>query len=169
MVRDMAAIGDYALLADSHGAALVGRDGSIDWCCIPRFDRGAVFSRLLDPDGGACEIAVAGGGVDARRYVEGTLVLESTLRGEAGEARLLDCMPFDDPLDPGREHRAILRVVEGVRGTVTVRFRVPPALTTARSSPGCITTVAASIARSAVTTACCARATRASSPTATAG
>jgi GH15 family glucan-1,4-alpha-glucosidase len=122
----MAAIGDYALLADCHGAALVGRDGAIDWCCIPRFDHGALFSRLLDPDGGTCAVAVEGGEMAGRTYREGTLVLESTLRGEAGEARLVDCMPFDDPLEPARHHRAILRVVEGVRGAVTVRFRVAP-------------------------------------------
>src|SRR4051812_28711487 len=110
----MAAIADYALLADCHGAALVARDGSVDWCCMPRYDNGSMFARLLDPGGGACTAAGEGGGMDGRRYLEGTLVLETTLQGEAGEARLLDLMPFDDPLDPGREHRAILRIVEGV-------------------------------------------------------
>ena len=52
---------------------------------------------MLDPDGGACTVEVDGGGVDSRRYVDGTLVLETTLRAEAGEARLLDFMPFEDP------------------------------------------------------------------------
>jgi len=122
----MAAIADYALLADCHGAALVSRAGSIDWCCVPRFDTGAMFARLLDPGAGACELEVEGGGPDGRRYLDGTLVLETTLRGEAGEARLLDLMPFEDPLEPAREHRALLRVVEGVRGAITVRFRVAP-------------------------------------------
>ena len=119
-------ISDYALLADCHGAALVGRDGSIDWCCIPRFDTGALFARMLDPDGGACTIEIEGGGAGDRTYLKDTLVLETVLRGEAGEARLLDAMPFDDPLEPAREHRALLRIVEGVRGTVTVRLRVAP-------------------------------------------
>src|SRR4051812_38628327 len=124
--RGMAAIADYALLADCHGAALVSRAGSIDWCCVPRFDTGAMFARLLDPGAGACELEVEGGGPDGRGYLDGTLVLETTLRGEAGEARLLDLMPFDDPLEPAREHRALLRIVEGVRGTVTATFRVAP-------------------------------------------
>jgi GH15 family glucan-1,4-alpha-glucosidase len=117
-------ISDYALLADCHGAALVASDGAIEWCCMPRFDHGALFARMLDPEGGACTLEVEGGGVADRRYLEDTLVLESILRGEGGEARLLDAMPFEDPLDPGREHRALLRVIEGVRGTVTVTFRV---------------------------------------------
>jgi GH15 family glucan-1,4-alpha-glucosidase len=119
-------IADYALVADGHGAALIARDGSIDWCCLPRFDTGSLFARMLDPAAGTATIEVQDGEVTGRRYVEGTLVLESTLRGSAGEARLLDLMPFEDPLEPAREHRAILRVLEGVRGTVTVRFKVDP-------------------------------------------
>jgi GH15 family glucan-1,4-alpha-glucosidase len=122
----MASIADYALLADCHGAALVARDGSVDWCCMPRYDTGSLFARLLDPEAGACTLEVAGGGTDGRSYLEGTLVLETTLQGESGEARLLDLMPFEDPLDPAREHRALLRIVEGVRGAVTVSFRVAP-------------------------------------------
>jgi GH15 family glucan-1,4-alpha-glucosidase len=120
------AIESYALLADCHAAALVSREGSIDWCCMPRFDTGAMFARLLDPDAGCCQVEVTDGQVGERRYLESTLVLDTTLRGEAGEARLLDLMPFDDPLQPEREHRALLRVVEGVRGSVTVRFTVRP-------------------------------------------
>jgi GH15 family glucan-1,4-alpha-glucosidase len=119
-------IESYALLADCHGAALVSDESSIDWCCMPRFDTGAVFARLLDESAGACEVEVLDGEIGGRGYLEDTLVLETTLRGPAGEARLLDLMPFDDPLEPAREHRSLLRVVEGVRGGVTVRFRLTP-------------------------------------------
>ncbi len=119
-------ISDYALLADCHGAALVAPDGAVEWCCMPRFDTGALFARLLGPDGGACTIEAHDGAVADRRYLEDTLVLETVLRGEAGEARLLDLMPFEDPLDPDREHRALLRVLDGVRGTVAVTLRVAP-------------------------------------------
>jgi GH15 family glucan-1,4-alpha-glucosidase len=122
----MSAIADYALLADCHGAALVGRDGAIDWCCLPRFDTSAVFGRLLDPDAGACTIAVDGGHTGERRYLEDTVVLETRLHGPDGEARLLDLMPLEDPVDPARDHRSLLRIVEGVRGAVTVRFEVIP-------------------------------------------
>jgi GH15 family glucan-1,4-alpha-glucosidase len=123
---DVASIADYALLADCHSAALVARDGSVDWCCMPRYDTGSMFGALLDPEAGSCTIEVEGGGIQGRAYLDGTLVLESTLEGEAGEARLLDFMPFDDPLEPAREHRALLRIVEGVRGAVTLRVRVAP-------------------------------------------
>jgi GH15 family glucan-1,4-alpha-glucosidase len=122
----MSAIDDYALLADCHGAALVARDGSIDWCCMPRFDTGAVFGRLLDPDAGACTFEVDEGRTGDRRYLDGTMVLETTLHGPSGEARLLDLMPLDDPLSPARDHRGVLRIVEGVRGEVAVRFVVTP-------------------------------------------
>src|SRR4051795_2155674 len=123
---EVTSISDYALLSDCHGAALVAPDGAVEWCCLPRFDTGALFARMLDPDGGACTVQVVDGAVDTRCYVEDTLVLESILRSEAGEARLYDFMPFDDPIDPARDHRALVRIVEGVRGTLTVRFTVAP-------------------------------------------
>src|SRR4051812_50159348 len=120
-------IADHALIADGRGAALVAGDAAIDWCCMPRFDTGSVFARLLDPDGGACTIDLGDDGtVAGRHYLEGTLVLESVLRAPGGEARLLDLMPLEDPLAPAREHTPVLRIIEGVRGTVTVRFRVAP-------------------------------------------
>jgi GH15 family glucan-1,4-alpha-glucosidase len=119
-------ISDYALLSDCHGAALVARDAAVEWCCLPRFDTGALFARMLDPGGGACTVQVVDGEVDTRRYVEDTLVLETLLRGEAGEARLLDFMPFEDPLEPAREHRALVRIVEGIRGTLSIRLTVTP-------------------------------------------
>jgi GH15 family glucan-1,4-alpha-glucosidase len=119
-------IGDYAVIGDCHTAALVSRTGAIDWCCLPRFDSGSAFATLLDPDAGACRVSVDGGGAVARDYVGGTLVLETTLEGPGGAARLLDCMPLADPLDPAAEHRMLLRVVEGVRGSLDVRFDVVP-------------------------------------------
>src|SRR5437763_657750 len=82
----------YALIGDCHGAALVSSAGSIDWCCLPRFDHGSCFARLLDWErGGYC--AVEGEGLETRsRYLEGTLVVETELRGRGGVARLLDLM-----------------------------------------------------------------------------
>ena len=73
-------IEDYALIGDTHTAALVGRDGSIDWLCVPRFDSGAVFASLLgDRDNGRWLIGPAGGlQRTERRYVGETLVLETT-------------------------------------------------------------------------------------------
>src|SRR4051794_33649811 len=82
-------IGDYALLSDCHSAALVGRDGSIDWLCLPRFDSPALFARILDPGAGHWEIAPADRDFEAtRRYLPGTLVIETTFKTSAGTARV---------------------------------------------------------------------------------
>jgi GH15 family glucan-1,4-alpha-glucosidase len=119
-------IADHALIADCHGAALVARDGAIDWCCLPRFDSGSLFGRLLDPEAGACTVEVEDGETGDRRYLEDTLVLETALHAAGGEARLLDLLALEDPLSPGPQHRALIRVVEGVRGTVGVRLCAEP-------------------------------------------
>ena len=108
-------IGDYALISDCHSAALVSQQGSIDWCCMPRFDAASVFGRLLDADrGGFCSLKPRGEDFSsARRYLGNALVLETTFRQSSGEARLLDCFTMDDDLQrPGQ----LLRVVDGVRG-----------------------------------------------------
>src|SRR5581483_8438259 len=75
----MARIEDYALIGDLQTAALVERGGSIDWLCLPRFDAGACFAALLgSPDNGRWLLAPAEGGTPSRRYLDDTLVLETT-------------------------------------------------------------------------------------------
>jgi len=122
------AIGDYALIGDCHSAALVAHDGSIDWCCLPRFDSGSAFGRLLgSSDAGHCSITPTGEGPwqYARSYLDDTLVLETTLQGPAGEARLLDCFVVrEDAI--GTDARRIVRVLEGIRGSVEVELRIAP-------------------------------------------
>lgn len=123
-----APIADYALIGDCHSAALVSRKGSIDWCCQPRFDSGSMFARLLDHErGGFCQIVPADDGEwhATREYVEDSLVLESTLRGPAGDGRLLDCFLVRDPDDDAAPQR-ILRVLEGRRGRVEFEIRIAP-------------------------------------------
>jgi GH15 family glucan-1,4-alpha-glucosidase len=119
-------IGDYALIGDCHTAALISRAGSIDWCCLPRFDSGSAFARLIDWDqGGHCSLSLPDAERWERRreYLEDTLVLETTLEGPAGEVRVLDCFTC-----PGREteERQLLRVIEGCRGSVELELRVAP-------------------------------------------
>ena len=118
-------IGDYALIGDCHSAALVSSDGSIDWCCLPRFDSRSCFGRMLDWElGGYCAITPADENcTQFRRYVGDTLVLETTFRTPGGEARLLDCFTMHTG---GRTapYRQILRIVEGVRGRVPMQLRV---------------------------------------------
>ena len=75
----MADLADYALLGDGHGAALISRDGSVDWWCAPRFDSRAHFVRLLDPGAGHWSIRPCQPFETRRRYLPGTLVLETEL------------------------------------------------------------------------------------------
>jgi GH15 family glucan-1,4-alpha-glucosidase len=123
-------IADYGLLSDCNSAALVARDGSIDWLCLPRFDSPAVFASILDPDAGHWVIRPAGGFTVERRYLSGTLVLETTFTTEKGAVRLLDALVFADGqrghdlgLDAPHE---LLRGVAGVTGTVELVMELAP-------------------------------------------
>jgi GH15 family glucan-1,4-alpha-glucosidase len=112
-----AAIESYALLGDTRTAALVGRDGSIDWLCLPRFDSAACFAALLgDARHGRWLVAPRGEVRSTRRrYREGTLVLETEFTTDSGVVRVIDCMP------PDEEIPNVLRLVEGVSGQVAMR------------------------------------------------
>lgn len=122
-------IADYALIGDCHAAALVSRQCSIDWCCLPRFDSGSAFGRLLDWErGGHCQIAPAAGTGRwecTREYLEHTLVLKTTLRGRGGEAAVLDCLTVDERAREARGSR-VLRVIEGQQGTAELDIRIVP-------------------------------------------
>ncbi|WP_419957087.1 trehalase-like domain-containing protein [Rhodococcus rhodochrous] len=91
-------IEDYALIGDLHTAALVGRDGSIDWLCLPRFDSPACFAALLhDDEAGRWLLApVAGGVCTHRAYRHDTLVLETEWVTATGSVRVVDCMPCEE-------------------------------------------------------------------------
>ncbi|MEU8437570.1 glycoside hydrolase family 15 protein [Streptomyces sp. NPDC029216] len=113
-------IEDYALIGDLMTSALVGRDGSIDWLCLPRFDSAACFAALLgDTENGHWTIAPAGA-VEGERctrraYVDGTLVLESFWETDDGTVKVTDFMPQRDTAPD------VMRIVEGISGQVTVR------------------------------------------------
>ena len=110
-------IEDYALIGDRGTAALVGRDGSIDWLCLPRFDSPACFAALLgDEDNGRWLLAPADEDVQVpRRYVDDTALLETTFTTKDGEVVLLDVMPTGD----GRAD--VVRRLTCTRGTVRIR------------------------------------------------
>lgn len=107
-------IEDYALIGDGHTAALVGRDGSIDWLCLPRFDSGACFAALLgSPANGRWVIAPRDSVSNtSRRYRNGTLILETDFETESGTVRVIDCMPLSN------QRWDVLRIVEGLSGRV---------------------------------------------------
>lgn len=144
-------IGDYALVGDCHGAALVSRGGSVDWWCPPRFDARSVFARLLDPDAGHWSIQPSIPFEVDRKYVPGTMVLQTTFRTERGVLRLRDALALGSG-ERGHEigfasPHAFVRVAEAVEGEppVSVEFvprpeygLVEPTLT---STGGVITTV----------------------------
>jgi len=113
-------IEDYAIVGDSQTLALVGIDGSVDWLCFPRFDSGACFSALLGgPEFGRWKIAPVGEVKNVRRrYTDDTLVLETLFETAEGAVRIVDFMPIR-----GRAPD-IVRIVEGVRGRVTVQVEL---------------------------------------------
>jgi GH15 family glucan-1,4-alpha-glucosidase len=114
---------DYALLGDCRGAALVNKQGSIDWWCTPRFDSPACFAALLGgPEHGHWTIAPTGEIQSlSRRYREQSLVLETVITTHTGSVVLTECLLFDD--DDARAPQ-LVRVVEGKAGRVTMEMEL---------------------------------------------
>jgi GH15 family glucan-1,4-alpha-glucosidase len=110
----MARIEDYAVVGDLQTGALVSKEGSIDWLCLPRFDSPACFNALLDtPDAGRWLLAPEGAGACTRRgYRDGTLVLDTEWETPDGTVRVTDFMPPRDSVAD------IVRIVEGISGSV---------------------------------------------------
>jgi alpha,alpha-trehalase len=119
-------ISDYALLSDCHTAALVSRDGSIDWCCFHRFEARPVFARLLDwGKGGFFRIAPRDEYEVERRYLPDTNVLETTFRTAGGGVLVLtDFVPVKR--DMGHPDHHLLRLVRCVEGEVAVKAKFEP-------------------------------------------
>ena len=127
-------VGDYAFLSDSHTAALVGPDGSVEWLCLPRFDSPSVFTALLDRDAGHFRFGPAGLRVPLdRRYVAGSNVLETIWMTDDGWLVVRDALTVGEwPDDPDHSHRRpptshdseqlLLRTAECVDGEVEVEM-----------------------------------------------
>jgi GH15 family glucan-1,4-alpha-glucosidase len=113
-------IEDYALVGDGHTAALISRDGSVDWLCWPRFDSGACFAALLGThEHGAWRLAPAADASQltiTRRYRDGTLILETDYETPEGAVTVIDFMP------PGNGWSELVRIVVGRRGTVPMHM-----------------------------------------------
>ena len=129
-------IGDYALLSDCHSTALVSSVGSIDWACLRRFDAGSTFARLLDHERGGYFSIIPGGQVlsSSRRYLDATMVLETTLELASGMVVFTDAFAMaiggsDDPAN------VLVRRVECVSGSVDVEFTISPRFDYGTSHP----------------------------------
>ena len=123
-------IAEYGLISDCHSAALVSRLGSIDWLCFPRFDAPSVFGRLLDRRAGHWSICPLGEFEPSRRYIENTLVLETTFTASKGKAVLLDALatgPNERGHQLGAESpHAVLRSVRCTEGDVELEMEFAP-------------------------------------------
>ncbi|HZE12576.1 MAG TPA: glycoside hydrolase family 15 protein [Chthoniobacterales bacterium] len=113
-------IEDYAFLSDTQTGALVSRDGSVDWLCVPRFDSGACFAALLgDEQNGRWSFRPrAKVKSSRRRYRPGTLILETEIETSSGLVRLIDFMP------PRGTNPDIVRIIEGIRGRVRIEMNL---------------------------------------------
>jgi GH15 family glucan-1,4-alpha-glucosidase len=139
MVRTAAAQGgalpslieDYAIIGDCETAALVSKEGCIDWLCWPRFDSPACFAILLGgPENGRWKIApVASPKNTTRRYRPGTLILETTFETEQGSVEIIDFMPLRG------EHSHLVRLVHGLHGEVSMRMELSLRFDYGRSVP----------------------------------
>ncbi len=126
-------IEDYGLIGDTHSAGLVSLSGSIDWLCLPRFDSESCFAAILDPKtGGHWRLGPAEGGMaSSRRYLPGTMILETTFETQSGTAQIVDFLAVEDPTH-GRNPRAVqprevvARIVRGVSGEVAMSMRFEP-------------------------------------------
>jgi GH15 family glucan-1,4-alpha-glucosidase len=124
------AIAEYGLISDCHSAALVSSSGSIDWLCRPRFDSPSLFGRILDPSAGHFSIAPASKFSASRRYLDRTMVLETTFRTSGGTAVLTDAMALD-PTEHGHDlgagaPRVLFRRIRCTDGKVPIRVEFAP-------------------------------------------
>ncbi|MFQ5690263.1 MAG: glycoside hydrolase family 15 protein [Gemmatimonadota bacterium] len=125
---------DYAIIGDMRTAALVARDGSIDWCCLPHFDSPSVFARILDArHGGFWRVGPAGGAEGVQRYEPGTNILVTRFATDTGVLELTDFMPCLEWNLRLASHHEIHRQARVIEGSVDVEAVLSPRFDYARS------------------------------------
>ena len=124
-------IESYGVIGNLHSVALVGMDGSIDWCCLPAFDSPSVFAAILDDrKGGNFQIAASWGGRRRQMYLPETNVLVTRFLSPEGVGEVVDFMPVSEGISTVRHQ--IVRIARGVRGAVHFRMECRPAMDFAR-------------------------------------
>jgi GH15 family glucan-1,4-alpha-glucosidase len=136
---DRASIADYGFLSDCHSAALVDRAGCVAWWCVPRFDSATVLGRLLDPEAGHWSLRPQGDFTVDRQYVGATLVLRTVFRTSGGDVAVTDALAL---AAGARGHEigldsphVLLRRVEGLSGTVSMRSELAARMEYGRTEP----------------------------------
>jgi GH15 family glucan-1,4-alpha-glucosidase len=130
---------DLGLIGNGQFAALVGSDGDVAWCCLPRFDSEPVFGALLDAaQGGRFQVAPAAGGAGRQRYLDNTNVLETVFEDADGAFRVLDFAPRFDQYQRAFHPAQLFRIIEPLRGTPRVRAVCDPILGWSRKRPAAI-------------------------------
>ncbi len=123
-------IGDYGVIGDCRSAALVSKDGALEWLCMPRFESAALFAAILDRDrGGSFAVRPTAGYSTTRRYLPGTNVLESIHETGNGKVRVVDCMPVASEAEKRHElfpEHEVLRRIECLSGEVEVEVVFDP-------------------------------------------
>jgi GH15 family glucan-1,4-alpha-glucosidase len=117
---------NHALIGDCHTAALVSCAGAVDWLCLPHFSSAAVFAGLLDPEGGSWSLRPDGKFTSSQSYLQDSNVLQTRFECESGAAVLTDCLVIEAQSDELHPEHELLRVIECVRGEVTIAMRFAP-------------------------------------------
>jgi GH15 family glucan-1,4-alpha-glucosidase len=129
-------IEDYAVIGDCRTAALLSRDGTIGWLCLPDFSSPSVFGEILDRRvGGFFSIRPSGQFTTKRRYVGDTAVLETIFQSQRGAVRLIDFVPVVDGAESLQPMREVLRIIEGLSGELDLEIRIEPRPNYARTRP----------------------------------
>lgn len=136
MSEEYKKLSEYGLIGNLETCALVGRDGSIDWCCFPHLESASVFAAILDARrGGHFRIAPAGRFESRQAYRTSTNILETTFRTASGVCRLVDFMPVEGHAGSGADHQTILRQVSCLDGEVELAIDCRPRFDYARALP----------------------------------
>jgi GH15 family glucan-1,4-alpha-glucosidase len=120
-------IEDHAIIGDCRIAALISREGSIVWLCLPNFSSPSLFAEILDErSGGVCRIRPRGKFIVSRHYIANTPVLETTFGTPQGAVRVVDLVPILDGIDAFQPMREVLRVIDGLSGELDLEILIDP-------------------------------------------